>query len=76
MPGSFSRYILTAGVILLLIGGIVYLFEKAGLRFGSLPGDIRIERGNATCVVALGASILLSVLLTLLLNLAARWLSK
>ncbi len=76
MPGSISRYLIIAGVVILLLGGIVYLFEKAGMRPGNLPGDIRIERENATCVVALGTSILLSILFTLLLNLVARWLSR
>lgn len=76
MPGSYSRYFLIAGLVILVIGGIVYLFERVGLRLGNLPGDIRIERDNATCVVALGTSILLSILFTLILNLVARWLSR
>ena len=76
MPGSISRYILIAGIILLLVGGVVYLFERAGFRMGGLPGDIRFESNNASCVVALGTSILLSIILTIILNLAARWMSK
>lgn len=76
MPGSYSRYFLIAGLVILVIGGIVYLFERVGLRLGNLPGDIRIERDNATCVVALGTSILLSILFTLILNLVSRWLSR
>lgn len=76
MQGSFSRYIILAGLLLLLLGGIVYLFERTGIRLGSLPGDIRIEGGNTTCVFFLGTSILISIILTILLNLAARWLSK
>lgn len=76
MSGSFSRYILLAGIILLLIGGVVFLLEKAGLRLGSMPGDIRFERNNTSCVVALGTSILLSIILTIILNLVARWMSK
>lgn len=76
MSGSFSRYILLAGIILLLIGGVVFLLEKAGLRMGRIPGDIRFESNNTTCVVALGTSILLSIILTIILNLVARWMSK
>lgn len=76
MPDSYSRYFLIAGLVILVIGGIIYLFERVGLRLGNLPGDIRIERDNATCVVALGTSILLSILFTLILNLVARWLSR
>ena len=76
MPGSISRYILIAGIILLLVGGVFYLFERAGFRVGSMPGDIRFESHNVTCVVALGTSILLSIILTIILNLVARWMSK
>jgi hypothetical protein len=76
MPGSFSRYFILAGLILFCIGAIIYVFEKADLRIGNLPGDIRIVKGNATCVIALGTSILLSILLTIIVNLVGRWLSK
>ena len=61
-----------AGAALVVIGGIVYLLGRAGISFGRLPGDIRFERGNLTCVIALGTSILLSVALTVILNLLAR----
>lgn len=76
MPGSYSRYFIIAGLVILVVGGLLYLLERAGLRLGSLPGDIQIERGNTTCVVALGTSILFSIVLTLILNLIARWLSR
>ena len=42
----------------------------------NLPGDIRIARKNFTCVFALGTSILLSILLTIGLNLLARLLNR
>ncbi len=62
--------------MLLILGGIFYLLAKTGITPGHLPGDVRIERGNFTCVVALGTSILLSIILTVLLNLVARSLGK
>jgi hypothetical protein len=73
---SFARILILLGVILILVGGMVYLAARAGLSLGRLPGNIRIELGNLTCVIALGASILLSVLLTLILNLIAHFYNK
>ncbi len=71
-----ARFLVILGVILILAGGLVFLMAKIGLNLGRLPGDIRIQNGNLTCVIALGTSILLSVLLTVALNLLVRFLNK
>ncbi len=57
-----------AGLLLLLAGRVPFL--------GRLPGDITIRRGNVSCHVPIATSILLSLLLTLALNLIARLLHK
>ncbi len=57
-------------------GGLIYLAPRLGLPLGRLPGDIRIERTNVSCVIALGTSILLSVILTVVLNIIVRFLNK
>jgi hypothetical protein len=41
-----------------------------------LPGDLRFHTGSFTCFVPLASSILVSIVLTLLLNLIARWMSR
>jgi len=71
-----ARIFIFLGVIFLVVGGLLYLVAKVGFPLFNLPGDIRIERGNLTCVVALGTSLLLSILLTVGLNLLARWLNR
>lgn len=73
---SLARLFVILGVIFIFIGGLLFLFSRLGVPIGRLPGDFRIERGNLTCIVALGTSILLSVVLTLILNLLARTLNK
>jgi hypothetical protein len=73
---SFARLLVILGVILVIAGGLIYLFARLGLPLGKLPGNIRIEGNNFTCVFALGASILLSVILTLVLNIIVRFLNK
>ena len=71
-----ARFFVILGVVFLIVGGLLYLMAKVGFPLFNLPGDIRIERQNYTCVVALGTSILLSILLTVGLNLLARLLNR
>jgi len=73
---QFARILMILGASLLGIGLLLYLAARAGVPLGQLPGNIRIQGTNFTCVFALGASILLSVLLTVILNLIARFLNK
>jgi hypothetical protein len=70
------RILIIVGVISLVLGGLLYLFERFGLNLGRLPGDIRVEGQHGSCVLALGTSILLSILLTLGLNLLVRLLNR
>ena len=73
---SFARILIIIGVVLVITGGLIYLAARLGIPFGKLPGNIRIEGNNFTCVFALGASILLSIILTVVLNILARFLNK
>jgi hypothetical protein len=50
----------------------VWLAGRLGIALGRLPGDIRLERGSVTAYFPCASSILISLILTLLLNLAAR----
>lgn len=73
---NFARYLMVGGIILILIGGGVYLATKFGLPLGRLPGDIRIEGENGSFYFPITTSILLSVLLTIILNVIVRLLRK
>jgi hypothetical protein len=73
---SLGRWILVLGLIIAGIGGIIMLAGKIGLPIGRLPGDIRIQSRGLTCFFPLASTLLLSILLTVLLNLIARWLNK
>jgi len=73
---TFARYLMLGGMILFLIGGGVYLAAKFGIPLGRLPGDIRIEGENGSFYFPLASSILISILLTILLNLISRFLQK
>jgi hypothetical protein len=73
---NIGRYLILGGIVLILIGGLVFLAAKVGFPLGRLPGDIRIERGNGSFYFPLMSSILISVLLTILLNLISRFWGK
>jgi len=73
---QFSRLLIILGASILAIGVLMYFMARAGVSFERIPGNIRFQGSNFTCVFALGASILLSVLLTIILNVIARFLNK
>lgn len=68
--GTLGRVALLAGAVLLLFGLVLLLAEHFGLR--RLPGDITWQRGPVRVYVPLGLMLLLSLILTLLLNLFLR----
>jgi hypothetical protein len=70
--GLGKLFVLT-GVILVLLGLILWIGKLPGLGFlGRLPGDFRIGGKSFVIYVPLATSILLSILLTLLVNLIGR----
>jgi hypothetical protein len=73
---SIARYLMIGGILLFLIGGGVYLAVKFGIPLGRLPGDIRIEGENGSFYFPVTTSILVSVVLTIVLNVIARLLKK
>ena len=73
---NLARFLVIGGIILILIGGGVYLAAKFGIPLGRLPGDIRIEGKNGSFYFPIVTSIVLSLLLTIILNVIVRFLRK
>lgn len=73
---TIARYLIIGGIVLILIGGGVYLAAKFGIPLGRLPGDIRIEGENGSFYFPITSSILVSVVLTILFNIISRFLGK
>ncbi len=73
---SIARYLMLAGIVLFLIGGGVYFAAKFGIPLGRLPGDIRMEGENGSFYFPLTSSILLSAILSIILNIISRFLKK
>jgi hypothetical protein len=68
---SLGRMILYIGVILVLIGGFFILVAKVPW-FGRLPGDIVYRREGITVFIPITTMILVSLILTLLMNIVWR----
>jgi hypothetical protein len=71
-----ARILIILGLTLILIGGLLYLVGKAGIPLGRLPGDIRIQGENISCFLPIATMILISIFLTVVLNLIARMLNR
>jgi hypothetical protein len=70
---NIARFLVIGGIILILIGGGVYLAAKFGIPLGRLPGDIRIEGKSGSFYFPIVTSIVVSILLTVILNLIIRF---
>ena len=68
--GGVGRLLLAFAALLAIAGGVLILLDRFGL--GRLPGDIVWRRDNVTVYIPIGLMILLSLVLTLLLNLFFR----
>jgi hypothetical protein len=66
---NIARVLAVFGLGLLVSAGVLYLIAQLNLPFGNLPGNIVIERENFTCVIPLISSLIVSILLTILINL-------
>ena len=73
---SIGRLLLVLGLGLALLGGLIWLVGRFLPGLSQFPGTIKIQGSGLTCVFPLLACILISIVLTILLNLAARFLNK
>lgn len=68
---GMGKIIIMIGIFMVITGGLLLLAGKIpGL--GRLPGDIFVQRGNFTFYFPVVTMIIVSVFLTLLLNLLFR----
>jgi len=65
-----GKYIILAGLFILMVGVAVFLVEKAGMK--RMPLDLSFQKGNVSFFFPLGTSLLVSIILTVILNLFFR----
>ena len=68
MNAQTGKWIIAAGVIIIVLGVIIYFFHDKLNWFGKLPGDIRIEKENFRFYFPITTMIIISVVLTILVN--------
>ena len=70
MTPELGRVLLIVGVVLVIMGGLAVLGVR--LPFGRLPGDIAIEGERGGVYIPIVTMIVISVILTVLVNLFLR----
>lgn len=68
---TLGKALIVMAVGLAVVGALFWLGGRVGL--GSVPGNFRFGGQGWGCFVPLTASIIVSIVLTLLLNLFLRW---
>ncbi len=69
MNQEIGKWLLIAGLLLIVAGLIVFFFGNKLSWIGHLPGDIRIERENFRFYFPITTMILFSIVLSLILRL-------
>ena len=68
---GIGRLLLVGGIVIAVIGLVLVLAPNIPF-LGRLPGDIRIENENTRIFIPLGTMLLISIVLTIVLNLISR----
>ena len=72
MSSQLGKWIVLIGLLIVLVGGIVWLLGDKLSWLGRLPGDIRYEGENVNFYFPVTTMIILSVLLSFLISLINR----
>lgn len=73
---TLAKGIVIVGLALVVLGGLIWLLGRLGLPVGQLPGDIHIKGENVSCYVPIATMILVSLVLTVVLNVVIRLLNR
>ncbi len=71
---QIGRMLLLLGGVLFVLGLLLFLLGRGPV--GKLPGDFTFTNGNFTCIAPFATMILLSLLLTVIVNVVLRIMSK
>ena len=67
-----GKLLIFAGLALVVIGALLHWFPNLFAWFGRLPGDIRIERESGGFYFPVVSMLIISIVLSILLNLFFR----
>jgi hypothetical protein len=72
MNSDTGKYIIIAGVMIVLLGVVIYFFHDKLSWIGRLPGDIRIERENFRFYFPITTMVIFSLVITVIIQLIKR----
>lgn len=72
MDQQTGKYIIIAGVAIIVLGILIYFFHDKLHWIGRLPGDIRVEKENFRFYFPITTMILFSLLITVILQIIRR----
>ena len=72
MDQQTGKYILIAGLFIIVAGALIYFFHDYFKWIGKLPGDIRVEKPNFRFYFPLTTMIIVSILATIIFNIVKK----
>jgi len=69
-----GKYIIAAGILIILVGVMIYFFGNKFSWVGSLPGDIKINKPGFKFYFPLTTMLLISAIINVILYLVKRFL--
>jgi hypothetical protein len=75
---TVGRLVIFLGVALMILGSVLMLFSRIPFlkNLGHMPGDIRVQGTSVSCFFPVVSMIILSILLSLALNIVLRLLNR
>lgn len=70
---QIGKMLIGAGLLIAFLGCLLLLAGRFNLPFGNLPGDITYQKKNLTVFAPFGTMLLISVVITIILNIFSRW---
>ena len=72
MNSNTGKYMIIAGVLIVLLGVLIYFFHDKLNWIGKLPGDIRIEKESFKFYFPITTMIIFSLVITIIIQLIKR----
>ncbi|RTZ61072.1 MAG: DUF2905 domain-containing protein [Gammaproteobacteria bacterium] len=66
--GELGKLLVLVGIFLTVLGTLMIFLPKLNIPLGNLPGDIKIEKDNFTFYFPIVSSLLISLVLTVIIN--------
>lgn len=70
---QIGKMLIAAGLLIAFAGFVLLLAGRFDLPFGNLPGDMTYQKKNLTIFAPFGTMLLISVVITIILNIFSRW---